>query len=502
MNTILQIIETPKAINGAFTGGVRAAIYCRVSTDRQEREGASLDTQLRDCQRFCETKGFVEVAQYVEAESGLNSDRPEYQKVLKAAQEGRFDTIVVWRMDRLGRDTADYFYALKAMRRLGVDIHSATEPTDNPFVQGLFGLLGEEESRRLSFRVIPNKRARARDGKWNGQAPFGYDLGKAPDGKGSVLVPNSDAPAVEKLFRQYAIGRTSLGELTMCLAEKGHKFSRQGVRQILRNRAYVGQVVYGLQARSRFAAPSEPFEAEGLHPALVDDATFQQVHDRLITNRHRRRGGPHPQFLLSGLLRCGKCNRPMVGKKTAHRWVQYICSRRVGRLDCNQPSISGLKLEPQVKANMKKLLEPPKMTDVRKRAKEVAAEIIDKEHQGQYQARESLLERKQQQEERLISLENALLDGLIPPGRYIVRRDQLMAELRKIEVSLSQVAAVPRAEYDGLFSILDDIEWDDLDDEGWREILEPLVDRVIITEREVAIDWLPICRPLLALYTL
>jgi hypothetical protein len=151
---------------------------------------------------------------------------------------------------------------------------------------------------------------------------------------------------------------------------------------------------------------------------------------------------------------------------------------------------------------MKKLLEPLKMTDVRKRAKEVAAEIIDKEHQGQYQARESLLERKQQQEERLISLENALLDGLIPPGRYIVRRDQLMAELRKIEVSLSQVAAVPRAEYDGLFSILDDIEWDDLDDEGWREILEPLVDRVIITEREVAIDWLPICRPLLALYTL
>ena len=495
-------MDTPRAIESAFAGEVRAAIYCRVSTDRQEREGASLDTQLRDCQRFCETKGFVAVSQYVEAESGLNGDRPEYLKVLKAAQEGRFDTIVVWRMDRLGRDTADYFYALKTMRRLGVAIHSATEPTDNPFVQGLFGLLGEEESRRLSFRVIPNKRARAREGKWNGQAPFGYVLAKAHDGKGSVLVPNSDAPTAEQLFKQYATGRVSLGELTMYLAEQGHNFSRQGVRHILLNRVYIGQVVYGQQARSRFVAPSEPFETEGLHPALVDEETFQKVHDRLIANRHRQRGGPHPMFLLSGMLRCGKCNRPMVGKKTAHRWVQYMCSRRVGRLDCDQPSISGLKLEPQVKAQAKKLLEPLQMTDVRGRAKEVAADMLDREQQGQYQASESLSKRKKQQEERLTSLENALLDGLIQPGRYTVRRDQILAELQKIDQSLSQVAAATRPEYDGLFSFLDGITWDDLDEEGWREMLESLVDRVVITERQVAIEWLPICQPLLALYTL
>jgi hypothetical protein len=192
----------------------------------------------------------------------------------------------------------------------------------------------------------------------------------------------------------------------------------------------------------------------------------------------------------------------MVGKKTAHRWVQYMCSRRVGRLDCDQPSISGLKLEPQVKAQAKKLLEPLQMTDVRGRAKEVAADMLDREQQGQYQASESLSKRKKQQEERLTSLENALLDGLIQPGRYTVRRDQILAELQKIDQSLSQVAAATRPEYDGLFSFLDGITWDDLDEEGWREMLESLVDRVVITERQVAIEWLPICQPLLALYTL
>ena len=55
----------------------RAAIYCRVSTDRQEREGASLDTQLQDCQKIAEGKSLVLVLEYTEVESGLNFDRPQ-----------------------------------------------------------------------------------------------------------------------------------------------------------------------------------------------------------------------------------------------------------------------------------------------------------------------------------------------------------------------------------------------------------------------------------------
>ena len=93
----------------------RAAIYCRVSTDRQEREGASLDTQLQDCQRVAEGKSLALVLEYTDVESGLNFDRPQYQRMLEAARNREFDYLIVWRMDRLGRDTADYFTALKTL---------------------------------------------------------------------------------------------------------------------------------------------------------------------------------------------------------------------------------------------------------------------------------------------------------------------------------------------------------------------------------------------------
>ena len=164
---MVQTKERPIRTKRRATG-VMAAIYCRVSTDRQEREGASLDTQYEGCKRFCESKGSIPVFHYVEAESGLDGDRPEYLKMLQDARDHKFETLVVWRMDRLGRDTADYFSALKMFRSLGVTVYSATEPTDNPFVQGLFGLLGEEESRRISLRVIPGRQTRARQGEWGG----------------------------------------------------------------------------------------------------------------------------------------------------------------------------------------------------------------------------------------------------------------------------------------------------------------------------------------------
>ena len=315
---MLQTKEPPARTNGRAIGA-KAAIYCRVSTDRQEREGASLDTQFEGCQRFGEGKGFIPVIHYLEAESGLDGDRPEYLKMLQDAKDHKFETLIVWRMDRLGRDTADYFSALKMFRRLGVNVYSATEPTDNPFVQGLFGLLGEEESRRISLRVIPGRQTRARQGKWGGPPPIGYDLKKSLDERGfddgSILVPNQDANLVQEVFDRYASGRSSLRELTLYLASQDRKMSRQGLGGLLKNRTYLGKIIYGKQARSQFTSNAERFEAVGLHPPLVDEDTFMKVQERLSANQHRQRGGPHPKYLLSGLLRCGKCDSAMVPRR-------------------------------------------------------------------------------------------------------------------------------------------------------------------------------------------
>ena len=68
----------------------RAAIYCRVSTDRQEREGASLETQLLGSKEVCDGKVLTVVVEYTEVESGLNFDRPDYQRILRASGDREF----------------------------------------------------------------------------------------------------------------------------------------------------------------------------------------------------------------------------------------------------------------------------------------------------------------------------------------------------------------------------------------------------------------------------
>ncbi len=475
----------------------RAAIYCRVSTDRQEREGASLGTQLQSSQQLCEGKGFVQVAHYTDVESGLNSEGPEYLKMLQSAQAGDFDALIVYRMDRLGRDTADYFTALRTLKRLNITVLSATEPTESTFVQGLFGLLGEEESRRLSHRIIPNKIPRARDGKWNGAAPIGYDVVKAPDGKGSILSRNADAPLVRELFRRYADGHNSIRSLCIDAGKRGLTASVTGVRWILNNRVYMGKVVYGRQSRSQFSK-SESFEADGLHEPLVDEDLFQRVQIRLSENRHMRRSGPSPKYLLSGLLRCGFCGRSVAGARTNRRWVRYSCTRRVMYSDCVQPSFSAWQLEAKVKEQVQLKLANLELKEVRERSNLLALKQLTGSQSDQDQISADLRRRKAQAESRLRSLEMSLLDGLVPPNRYISIRDEIGAALREIDAELNQLGHSGAPDYAALFAIIDRITWDDLDDVAWRELLESLVEKVVLMDKEIKIDWLPFCRSLLA----
>ena len=100
-------------------------------------------------------------------------------------------------------------------------------------------------------------------------------------------------------------------------------------------------------------------------------------------------------------------------------------------------------------------------------------------------------------EERLTKLEDTLLDGLIESGRYVKRRDEIPGELIETE---QQQAAFPKLappDLDPVFSILDNTTWEDLDRDAWRDIIEVLADRVVLMEREVRIQWKPICQPLL-----
>lgn len=111
---------------------MKVAIYARVSTDNQE-----LEQQVAACRRFCEYKEFEVVAEFTEKVSGSGKvPRPQYARMVKGLRDHEFDAVVVFRIDRLGRNSRELILLLDEMRAKGIRIFSINENLDDSTAVG------------------------------------------------------------------------------------------------------------------------------------------------------------------------------------------------------------------------------------------------------------------------------------------------------------------------------------------------------------------------------
>jgi site-specific DNA recombinase len=460
----------------------KAAIYTRISTSRQE-DGASLQFQLESCRQYCESHGLLVVGEFKDIQSGLDAGRQEYIKALELARTKGIDKLLVWRLDRLGRDSAEYIPLLKELRRIGVGVVSVTQPTESVFMQQVIGIMAEEESRQLSTRVTASKWHLAKYGKWASSVPFGYSLQRLPEG-GCILVPHpQEAPIVTELFHRYATGKVSLNNLRTYLNENGYSKSRTFIAYILKSVTYLGIVQSGRFARSPFMPKGDVIQYQGKHEPLVDQETFDRVQERISANKNRHRGGQAPKFLFSGLIHCGGCGHKFAGHTTSGRGkkrVEYTCTRRLNFADCKSHSIMDTRVRADVIPPIKALIERFKAEDVREVAREELTRRQSATNRQATASKEILTDRQEKLEARLSRLEDSYLDGDIGKDRYLARRDEILAQLAEIKEVLAIQPKVVNIDLDQLFAVADAITVDTLDDQAWRDIIEGIVDRIII----------------------
>jgi site-specific DNA recombinase len=433
-------------------------------------------------------------------------------KAVELAKASGINKLVVWRYDRLGRDSAEYLPLVKWLKRLGVDVVSVTQPTEGMFMMGILGLMAEEESRRLSVRVTASKQRRFQEGKWGGGAPFGYDTKHDPEG-GSILVPNQDAPLVTEMFHRYASGKNSINDLRRYLNECGHVRSRYSIWYILKNEVYAGLVKHGKFSRSQFMAKPSITTAQGRHEPLVDQQTFNRVQDRLSANKNRQRGSTAPRYLFSGLLYCAHCGRKFVGRTSSKRkgqsWVEYHCGRKLDFKDCPSHSIFDTRLRAEVIPPIKELIARLGQQDVREA---VYAELTQRQEGVQAsasQSRRTLEETMEKLEARLSRLEDSYLDKDLSRDRYLTRRDEILDQLEEIKGQLAERPTSIAPDLKQLFAIADAITVETLDDEAWRDIVEEMIDRIIIagtgdgrkSPSIIKVVWKPAYEPLFTMVT-
>jgi site-specific DNA recombinase len=173
----------PRSGFGTTPAGTRrVAIYVRRSTD-DEHQPFSIDAQITALTSYVKSQpGWIALPEpFSDDASGATTGRPGLQRALRAAKAGRYDVLLVYRVDRFTRRLSDLLDLLGELDHAGVAFTSATEPFDTSTSIGrmlvhLLGVFAEFERETVIDRVINGMNVKAAKGKWPGGTPYGYHI--------------------------------------------------------------------------------------------------------------------------------------------------------------------------------------------------------------------------------------------------------------------------------------------------------------------------------------
>jgi DNA invertase Pin-like site-specific DNA recombinase len=350
---------------------VRCAIYTRKSTEEGlSQEFNSLDAQREAAESYIQSQrglGWKLIATRYDdgGFSGGTLDRPALQQLLADVDAGLVNCILVYKVDRLSRSLLDFARIMERFDQQSVSFVSITQQFNTTTSLGRLTLnillsFAQFEREIIGERTRDKLGAARRKGKWiGGTPPLGYDV--APEGR-RLLINDAEAAQVREIFALYAHHcglipvveelnrrgwRTKHWTSRTGRCHPGQPFSKQALLSILKSVTYIGQVNY-----KGTIYPGE-------QPPVVDERLWQEVNQRLESQRWpepQRAGKPAP---LKGLLRCEPCKAVMIPSETrkqgrAYRY--YVCAnaQRRGWKACPSQAIPAKVVEESVLEQVRK----------------------------------------------------------------------------------------------------------------------------------------------------
>ena len=336
--------------------GKIAVVYARYSSHGQREQ--SIEGQIAAAQSYAMARGYTIIREYIDrAQTGRNDDRDEFQRMLKDCASGQFQVIIVWKVDRFGRNREEITFNKYQAKRHGVRVEYVAENLpDSPeavILESVLEGMAEYYSLQLSQNIRRGYRENAKKCKYaGGLIPMGYKL---DDEKHFVVDPDT-APIVREIFSMYAAGQT-ITEITAILnsrgllTTRGKPYTKNSLRAMLKNEKYIG--IYDFK--------NGEIRVEGGVPAIIDPDTFDKVQKMLKVNR---RAPAHKwtraDYLLTDKLFCGSCGAPMIGEsgtgKSGNKYSYYLCANHKRGKTCKKKAVRQDYLEAYVLDHVKELL--------------------------------------------------------------------------------------------------------------------------------------------------
>ena len=306
-------------------------MYCRKSSDAEDRQVQSIPDQIRELRELAAENGIEIVEIFQESKSAKAPGRPVFTEMINRINKGEAKGLIVWKINRLARNPIDGG-TISWMLQQGVIKHIQTYgrsyyPDDNVLMMSVELGMANQYVRDLSVDTKRGIRAREEGGLPNGVAPVGFlnDL-SAEAGNRGWLVDKDRFPLIKQMLELYLTGKYSVRTLT-CVANE-----EMGLRTPIRKRqggkkfviSYTCDTILKSTVYAGFFF-SKTGERHELHPDLprmITEEQYWQI-QKILGNK----GRPRPSkinFSYTGRMTCGSCG----GAVTAEHKHQLICSER------------------------------------------------------------------------------------------------------------------------------------------------------------------------------
>lgn len=317
---------------------IDVAIYARYSSHAQN--DASIEQQIAECREFALQRGYKIVATYSDhAISGRTDIRPEFQKMLRAAEKHEFQVLLAYKSNRISRNMLHALSYEDKLAKLGITVYYCKEEFgDN--AAGRFALrtmmnVNQFYSENLAEDTRRGLMDNAQQCKVNGCPPYGYRRGE--DGK--FAIDEERAAIVREIFRRIADGEIKAHVADDLNARNlrtatGHEWGKNAFSAMLDNERYKGIYIYG------------DVRIPGGMPAIVDEDLFDRARERYDTDKgiiRSRRRRDNVEYLLTGKLFCGYCHDPMMGasgtSRTGDMYYYYRCRNNAEKHTCRKKPV-------------------------------------------------------------------------------------------------------------------------------------------------------------------
>ena len=297
---------------------METAIYVRVSTEEQVQDGFSIRAQEQKLRDYARIKDWSIHNIYMdEGISGKNmKDRPAIRHMIEAIQSGTIKNVLVYKIDRLTRSTADLIYLIDLFNQYECSFNSLMESIDTQTASGrmflkIIGIFAEFERENIIERVSFGRERKVREGYTLCSSPssYGYDRER---GQRIQTINEKEAQIVREIFDMYVNQNMSLNSIVKVLnirgipTKKNSLWQRRTIKDILSNCNYIGKVRHFMNDNKKY------FENIGLHEPIISEELFYETQQLLAKSRkiHPTKRAKECNYYL-GILFCIKCGRAL-----------------------------------------------------------------------------------------------------------------------------------------------------------------------------------------------